>query len=70
MIIVVMKEIKMKRISTIACIILLAANFASAEAESYQKIKIESVFSKLVTRDNTDRVYSGQIKSEAGLAEF
>jgi hypothetical protein len=35
-----------------------------------QKIDIEEVFSRLITRNKEDLVYSGQIKSEAGLAEF
>lgn len=62
----------MNRIITIAGVILLAVNFASAEVEPepYQKIKIEQVFSKLIARDKADRVYSGQIKTGAGLAEF
>ena len=62
----------MNRIITIASIILLAVNFASAEAkpESYQTIKIKPIFSKLVTRDDDDRVYSGQITSEVGLVAF
>lgn len=40
------------------------------EPEIYHKIEIKPVFSKLFTRDKADRVYSGQIKSETGLAEF
>lgn len=62
----------MNRIITIASAILIAVNFASAEVEPepYQKIKIEQVFSKLITRDKTDHVYSGQIKTQSGLAEF
>ncbi len=36
----------------------------------YQTIKINEVFSQLITRDKDDRIYSGQIKSDAGLAEF
>jgi hypothetical protein len=35
-----------------------------------QKKEIEEVFSELITRNADDRTYSGQIKSEAGLAEF
>jgi hypothetical protein len=33
-------------------------------------MKIEPIFSKLIMRDNLDRVYSGQIKTETGLSEF
>ncbi len=63
---------KMNRIIVIVSLSLLLVQFAFAETEPepYQKIKIKAVFSKLLTRDNADRVYSGQIKSEAGLAEF
>ncbi len=43
---------------------------AESEAEAYRTIHIEPVFSKMITRDKADRVYSGQITSEAGLAEF
>ncbi len=43
---------------------------ATVETPEYQSIKIEEVFSKRITRDKGDRVYSGQIKSETGLAEF
>ena len=62
----------MNRFLTVTSLILLVARcaFAEEEPEAYQKIKIKSVFSKLITRDKADRVYSGQIKSEAGLAEF
>jgi hypothetical protein len=69
---VIMKEMKMNKIITITSVILLAVNFVSAEVElePYQKIKIKKVFSKLITRDKADRIYSGQIKTESGLAEF
>lgn len=43
---------------------------AQVEPAPYQTIKINAVFSKLITRHRGDRVYSGQIKSEAGLMEF
>ena len=38
--------------------------------EIHWKIKIKEVFSGIITRDKDDRVYSGQIKSEAGFADF
>ena len=44
--------------------------FAEEDPEPYQKIEIKQVFSQLITRDKPDRVYSGQIKTESGLAEF
>lgn len=38
--------------------------------EPYAKIAIAPVLSQMITREQADRVYSGQIKSQAGLAEF
>ena len=35
-----------------------------------QEIEITEVFSRIITRNKADRVYSGQIKSESGLTEF
>ena len=37
---------------------------------TFSPIKIKEIFSQLVSRDAGDRVYSGQILSEAGLADF
>ncbi|MCX6144458.1 MAG: hypothetical protein NTZ35_14715, partial [Ignavibacteriales bacterium] len=50
--------------------LLLSAAAIAEEPGPYRTIKIKEVFSKLMTRDKEDRVYSGQIKSEDGLAEF
>jgi len=62
----------MNRIIAILSLILVVTHCALAEAEPerYQKIKIKPIFSKLVTRDDADRVYSGQITSEVGLVAF
>lgn len=38
--------------------------------EPYEKIMIEPIFEQIITRDQTDRIYSGQIKTHAGLAKF
>ncbi len=38
--------------------------------EPYAKIAIAPVLSQMITREQADRVYSGQIKSQAGRAEF
>lgn len=43
---------------------------ATSQPGPYQPIKIQEIFSQLITRDKADRIYSGQIKSKAGLAEF
>jgi len=43
---------------------------ANSVVPAYRTIEIEPVFSKLITRKEDDRVYSGQIKSKAGVAEF
>lgn len=51
-------------------ILLIYLSKIKAEPKPYQKIKIKEVFSSLITRDEADRVYSGQIKSKAGLTEF
>ena len=51
-------------------ILLLSATAIAEEPGPYQTIKIKEVFSKLMTRDKEDRVYSGQIKSEDGLSKF
>lgn len=71
----VKKEIDMKRCLVFTLFAFLAVIFACSskeevESEIYQTIKIKEVFSELITRDKDDRVYSGQIKTEAGLAEF
>lgn len=62
----------MNRLIALVILILLGAHYVSAEVEPepYQKINIKPMFSKLVTRDDTDRVYSGQITSEVGLVAF
>ncbi len=62
----------MKRIIAVASLILIIAQCALAEAkpEPYQTINIEPIFSKLTSRDNADRVHSGQIRSGAGLIQF
>lgn len=36
----------------------------------YKKIALKEVLSKQIVRNQKDRVYSGQIKSEKGLVEF
>ena len=43
---------------------------AEVKPEAYETIKIKQVFSKLITRGQNDRIYSGQIKSEKGVIEF
>ena len=58
-------------IATTSLILLICqVIFAGVEPEPYQKIEIKPVFSKLIIRDNSDRTYSGQIKSKRGLTEF
>ncbi len=69
------KETDMKKYFTFTILGFLAVIFACSskaevESEIYQTIKIEAVFSELITRDKDDRVYSGQIKTKTGLAEF
>ena len=62
----------MMRYSILTAFALLFAYSAQAgvKPEAYLKIKIKPVFSGLIIRDKDDFVYSGQIKSEAGLVEF
>ena len=43
---------------------------AEVKPEAYETIKIKQVFSKLITRGQNDRIYSGQIKSEKGVIEI
>jgi hypothetical protein len=38
--------------------------------EPYQQIKVKEILAIRIVRDCEDRVYSGQIKSEEGLAKF
>ena len=38
--------------------------------EPYQQIKVKEILATQIVRDGEDRVYSGQIKSEDGLAKF
>jgi hypothetical protein len=38
--------------------------------EPYQQIKVKEILATRIVRDGEDRVYSGQIKSEDGLAKF
>lgn len=56
--------------SIVAGIFLVCLGGIAVEPEPYEAIKIKEVFSKRVIRDKYERVYSGQIKSEAGLKEF
>ena len=46
------------------------AGCATTRPNPYEEIESEEVFSKLVTRDMDDRVYSGQIRTQTGLADF
>lgn len=65
-----MKKILLIIAFTVLIILLMYSSKANVKPENYQPIKIREVFSGLITRDKDDRVYAGQIKSEAGLAEF
>lgn len=56
--------------SFILAILFIYLSRLQTKPEPYQTIKIKEVFSSLITRDEADRVYSGQIKSKAGLTEF
>lgn len=51
-------------------VLLISSLVVAEELEPYEKIKIKEIFSKLIVRDEGDRIYSGQIKSEVGVAEF
>ena len=69
------KETDMKRylafiVLAVLTVLFACSSRAKVESEIYQTIRTKAVFSELITRDNDDRVYSGQIKSEAGLREF
>jgi len=66
------KKFEMKICLTMPILgLLLVCSLATTEKPpQYQSIKIKEVFSKLITRENAERVYSGQIKTEAGLTEF
>lgn len=70
--VVATKEIDMKRYFVYSVLFILLANCSEAEVkpEVYNCIKIDDVFSKMITRDMSDRVYSGLIKSRAGVREF
>lgn len=50
--------------------ITVAAASSEPSPEPYVQIKVQEIFSALITRDKGDRIYSGQIKSENGLADF
>ena len=50
--------------------LVLSAQASEDDPEPYRSINIREVFSKMITRDETDRVYSGQIKTQAGLEAF
>ncbi|MFA5393229.1 MAG: hypothetical protein WC338_02080 [Candidatus Ratteibacteria bacterium] len=50
--------------------ITVAAASSESSPEFYVQIKVQEIFSALITRDKGDRVYSGQIKSKDGLADF
>jgi hypothetical protein len=62
----------MKRYVRLTVLVLLVAFPALAEEapEPYEKIMIEPVFLQMITRDQADRVCSGQIKTQSGLTEF
>ncbi len=62
----------MKRVVQVMFLAGLVAIPALADdtPKPYEKIAIAPVFSQMVTREQADLVYSGQIKSQAGLAEF
>lgn len=62
----------MKRYVVFTALAALLAFSASAEEkpEAYQAFSITPVFSELITRDQDDRIYSGQIKSKEGLVDF
>jgi len=43
---------------------------AEEQFEPYQPIEVREIFSGLITRNCGDRVYSGQVRSREGLAQF
>ena len=46
------------------------AGCATTRPNPYVEIESEQVFSKRIVRDMDDRVFSGQIKTDMGLADF
>lgn len=61
----------MRRMSYCVFVLVLAYSAqAVGEPEAYLSIAIKPIFASVITRNGTDRVYSGQIRSMAGLAEF
>ncbi len=62
----------MKDLAVPFMLVCLAALILPAQAagDPYEKIPFKEIFLKLIVRDREDRVYSGQIKSEKGLAAF
>jgi hypothetical protein len=53
----------------IACTLVLFPPCRVSEGP-YKRIPVKEVFSNLIVREQDDRVYSGQIRSEKGLAKF
>lgn len=62
----------MKKIIVMAFMLTLFACIEDKgiKPEEYKKIRIKEVFSEMITRDQADRVYSGQILSMEGLKAF
>ena len=62
----------MKKIIVMALMLTLlaCAEEIGIKPEEYRKIRINEVFSEMITRDNADRVYSGKILSMEGLKAF
>lgn len=53
----------------IICLAVLISTVHAAD-DPYEKIDFKEVLSKQIVRNQEDRVYSGQIKSEKGLVDF
>lgn len=68
--IITIKSMKPIFATAIIMFFLACSSGTIIEFETYRKIRIKQIFSDMINRSEDDRIYSGQIKSLAGLREF